>query len=151
MAKLKDLVNININRDEITIQGVPIPVIFTMQSFPYVEEAYGKSYVEFEKDLNNMLIGEEIRLGQNEINMMTALIYGMVRSGGTECTPEELKMSIPLSDLYNIFESVMKIFMNQIFQPSDVKKLHSANSKNKKKRPQNRNKRQQNKQKNPSQ
>lgn len=134
MAKLKDLVNININRDEITIQGVPLPVIFTMQSFPFVEEAYGKEYVEFEKDLNQMLTGGEFILGQNEIKLMSSLIYGMVRSGGTECTPDELQAAIPLSDLAGIFESVLKVFNNQIFQPVDVKKLHAAGAKNKKKR-----------------
>ena len=140
MAKLKDLVNININRDEITIQGVKLPVIFTMQSFPYVEEAYGKSYVEFEKDLNAMLTGGEIAVGQKEINLMMALIYGMVRSGGTECTPEELKAAIPLYDMTSVFESVLRVFNGQIFQQDDVKKLHSNGGNNKKKRPQKRRK-----------
>ena len=138
MAKLKDLVNININRDEITIQGVPIPVIFTMQSFPYVEEAYGKSYIEFEKDLNAMLADEEVRMGQNEIKLMISLIYGMVRSGGTECTPEELQAAIPLSDMPSIFEAVLRVFNGQIFQQEDIKKLHSKSQNNKKKRQQKR-------------
>ena len=141
MAKLKDLVNVNINRDEITIQGAKLPVIFTMQSFPFVEEAYGKSYIEFEKDLNAMLAGKEVRMGQNEIKLMISLIYGMVRSGGTECTPEELQAAIPLSDMPSIFEAVLRVFNGQIFQEEDVKKLHPKTQNNKKKRPQNKKRR----------
>lgn len=133
MAKLKDLINININRDVISIQGVQLPVIFTMESFPFVEEAYGKEYVAFEKDLNKMLIGGDFILGKNEIKLMSSLIYGMVRSGGTECTSAELLSSIPLSDLPGIFEAVLKVFNNQIFQQSDVQKLHAAGAKTKKK------------------
>ena len=49
MARLSDLVNVNINLNKIKIQGVDIPVIFTFESFPYVEESYGKPYHEFEK------------------------------------------------------------------------------------------------------
>lgn len=124
MAKLKDLVNVNINRDVISIQGVEIPVIFTMQSFPFLEEAYGKPYHVFEKDLNRMFAkGDRLRLGKNETKLMHALIYAMVRSGGTECTPKELEGSIAFQDLPQIFEKVMSIFTNQIFQKTDQDKI----------------------------
>lgn len=125
MAKLSDLVNVNINRDTIKIQGVDIPVIFTMKSFPYVEEAYGKPYHIFERDLNRMLQKRKIRFGKNEIRLMSALIYAMVRSGGTECTPKELEGSIPLSDLPNIFQIVLNIFNSQMFQKEDADKIKS--------------------------
>ena len=99
MARLSDLVNININRNKIKIQGVEIPVIFTMASFPYVEESYGGEYHVFEKELHGMMKKEQFSLGEKEIKLMSTLIYAMVRSGGTECTPEEIKNSIPMYDL----------------------------------------------------
>ncbi len=123
MARLSDLVNVNINRDTIRIQGVDIPVIFTFESFPYVEEAYGKPYHIFEKDINRMLKKGAVTLGKNETRLMRALIYAMVKSGGTECTPHEIKNAIPLSDLPGIFEKTMGIFNNQNFQHSDMNKL----------------------------
>lgn len=129
MAKLRDLVNVNINRNHITIQGVEIPVIFTFESFPYVEEAYGKKYHIFEKDLNNMLKKGRIRLGKNEFRLMKALIYAMVRSGGTYCTLDELEGSIPASDLPDIFEVALSIFNKQNFQTKDLNKIKSAKKK----------------------
>lgn len=123
MAKLSDLVNVGINRDVIKIQGVDIEVIFTMKSFPYVEEAYGKPYHIFEKDLNRMLTTKSVRMGSNEIRLMSALIYAMVRSGGTETTPKELEGAIPISDIVSIFEVVLHIFNEQIFQSSDQEKI----------------------------
>lgn len=123
MAKLSDLVNVNINRDTIRIQGVEIPVIFTMKSFPYVEEAYGKPYHVFEKDMNRMLKKGQVRLGKNEIRLMHALIYSMIRSGGTECTPKEIEGAIPMSDLPDIFQTVLSIFNNQMFQKEDMEKI----------------------------
>lgn len=123
MAKLRDLVNVNINRNTIKIQGVDIPVIFTFESFPYLEEAYGKGYHLFEDDLNRMMKRGKITMGKNEIKLMNALIYAMIRSGGTDATVHEVKNSIPLSDLPDIFETVIKIFNNQIFQQSDDEKI----------------------------
>lgn len=123
MAKLKDLVNVNINRDVIKIQGVDIPVIFTFKSFPYLEEAYGKPYHVFEKELNQMMKKDKVRLGKRETQLMYALIYAMVRSGGTECTPKELEGAIPLTDLPNIFQVILPIFNRQIFQPKDANKI----------------------------
>lgn len=123
MARLSDLVNVNINRDAITIQGTPIPVIFTFKSFPYIEEAYGKPYHVFEKDINRMLVGKNVRLGKNEIRLMNALIYAMVRSAGTDCTLAEIEGAIPLSDLPGIFQTALNIFNNQNFQKSDMDKI----------------------------
>jgi hypothetical protein len=123
MAKLSDLVNVNINRDTIKIQGVSIPVIFTMKSFPFVEEAYGKAYHLFEKEINKMLITGTVVLGRKETKLMYALIYAMVKSGGTDCTPYELENSIPISDLEGIFQTVLDIFNRQNFQMEDMKKI----------------------------
>ena len=54
---------------------------------------------------------------------MNALIYAMVRSGGTDCTLHELEGAIPLQDLPGVFEVILPIFNNQFFQPEDAKKI----------------------------
>jgi len=123
MTQLRDLVNVNINVNTINIQGVSIPVIFTFESFPYVEESYGKEYHEFEKEMNDMLKKGQFSLGENEAKLMRSLIYAMIRSGGTECTPREIKNAIPLYDLPDIFQVVFQIFSGQTFQNSDMEKL----------------------------
>ncbi|WP_367899809.1 hypothetical protein [Bacillus pseudomycoides] len=123
MARLSDLVNVDINRDTITIQNVKFPVIFTFESFPYVEEAYGKPYEEFEKELQEMLGKSNLVMGEYEVRLMRVLIYAMMRSGGTECTLEEVKGAIPLHDLPNVFQAVINIFNNQNFQLEDMEKL----------------------------
>ncbi|PEJ99335.1 hypothetical protein [Bacillus wiedmannii] len=123
MARLSDLVNVDINLNKIKIQGVKIPVIFTFESFPYVEESYGKPYHEFEKEMNDMLAKGEFSLGEQEAKLMRSLIYAMVRSGGTECTPTEIKNAIPLYDVPGIFQVVFEIFNGQNFQIEDMEKL----------------------------
>ena len=125
MALLRDLVNININNDVVTIQGVKIPVVFTMESFPHLEEVYGP-YDLFEADLNALLLKPQFQLGTKEIKLMYSLIYAMVRTGGTECTFEELKNSIGFGDLVGVFETALTIFTNQTFQQSDINKIKST-------------------------
>lgn len=123
MANLRDLVNVNINRDVITIQGVEFPVIFTFKSFPYLEEAYGKPYHVFEKDLQRMLTKKSFTIGRNETRLIMALLYSMIRSGGTNCTVHELEGAIPIDDYPSLFQKIMPIFNNQNFQSSDAKKI----------------------------
>ncbi|MFL0489368.1 hypothetical protein ACH0CQ_06880 [Bacillus sp. 179-I 2A5 NHS] len=123
MARLSDLVNVNINVNTIKIQGVEIPVVFTFESFPYVEESYGKEYHEFEKEMNDMMEKGQFSLGEKEAKLMRSLIYAMIRSGGTECTATEIKNAIPLYDLPDIFQVVFQIFSGQTFQYSDMEKL----------------------------
>jgi hypothetical protein len=94
-----------------------------MKSFPYIEEAYGKPYHIFEKDINRMLQKGRLTLGKKEVRLMNALIYAMVRSGGTDCTPSEIENAIPLSDLPDIFKTVFNIFNNQMFQKEDMDKI----------------------------
>ncbi|ANY29977.1 TPA: hypothetical protein ACGXMH_004552 [Bacillus mobilis] len=123
MARLSDLVNVNINVNAIKIQKVEIPVVFTFESFPYLEEAFGKPYHEFQKEMNDMLETGTVTMGKREIRLMYILIYTMMRTGGTECTLEEVKGSIPLNDLPGVFQSVFEIFNNQDFQDEDMEKL----------------------------
>lgn len=123
MAKLSSLVNTKLNKDTIKIQGVNIPVVFTMRSFPFVEQAYGKQYVIFEKELNAMMTGKDFVMGHKQTKLMYALVYGMVRTAGTDCTLSEIEGSIPFSELPDIFEKVMGIFNNQIFQKTDLERI----------------------------
>ena len=123
MAKLSNLINVNFNRNTIKIQGVDIPVIFTFKSFPFVEEAYGKSYGAFEKDLNSMLKKGKVNLGEKEIKLMNALIFSMIRSGGTDTTIAEVENAIPLADLPDIFQVAFDLFSNQNFQYEDQEKI----------------------------
>lgn len=123
MAKLSDLVNININRETIIIQGVEIPVMFTFKSFPYVEEAYGKPYEVFEKELNDMMKDGKVILDKKAIRIMNCLIFAMIKSAGTDCTLYEIENAIPVSDLPAIFQVALNIFNNQNFQDSDMKRI----------------------------
>lgn len=129
MARLKDLVNVDINRDTICIQGVDIPILFDMQSFAFVTEAYDKPYTVFENDINRMLKTGKVQLGKNELRLMHSLIYAMIRSGGTECTPEEIRGSIPISDLQGIFQKVLNVYQSQNFQKTDIDRLKGTESK----------------------
>lgn len=123
MAKLSNLVNTKLNKDTVQIQGVDIPVIFTMRSFPFIEQAYGKQYAIFERDLNTIMTGKDFLMGHKETKLMYALIYGMIRTGGTECTPYELESSIPIGDLVEIFKKALEIFNNQTFQKKDMDRI----------------------------
>ncbi|EEM38342.1 hypothetical protein bthur0004_57670 [Bacillus thuringiensis serovar sotto str. T04001] len=73
--------------------------------------------------MNDMLGKGQFSLGENEAKLMRALIYAMVRSGGTECTLDEIKGAIPMNDLPDIFIVVYEIFSGQTFQNSDMEKL----------------------------
>lgn len=123
MTRLSDLVNVNINKDTISIQGVPIPVIFSLESFLYVEEVYGKDYGKFEAELNTILAEGKVELNTRAIFLINVLLYAMVRSGGTECEFEEIKTSIPVGDLQEVFQVALNIFNRQIFQKSDMEKI----------------------------
>lgn len=124
MAKLKDLINIEEQNDTIKIQGVDIPVRFDMQSFDFIEEAYGSSYPEFEADMNKMLQGKKVNMSTGAtFKLMMAMIYGMVRSGGTECTSAELKQAISIKDVADIFKQVIEIWQSQYFQSADGEKI----------------------------
>jgi hypothetical protein len=129
MARLSDLVNVNINRDTIKVQGVEIPVIFSIMSFAYVEEAYGEPYHVFEKDLYGMLEKGKVKLGVKEIRLINTLVYSMIRSGGTEATIKEVETAIPPSDLPEVFKKVLGVFNNQNFQHSDMTMIKSTKKK----------------------
>lgn len=124
MAKLSDLINVNINRETIDIQGVEFPIIFSFIAFPYIEEAYGKEYTDFEREMREMLEDEKgLRMGRKEIRLMRVLIYAMLRAGGTETTMEELEGAIPVPDLPGIFQKALDIFSRQQAQKEDMERI----------------------------
>ncbi|MBF0021166.1 hypothetical protein HAX41_13605 [Enterococcus faecalis] len=131
MAKLRDLVNVNVNVDHIKIQGEKIPIMFSMSALDYIQEAYGKPYPVFERDLNNMMKQKQVTLRGNELKLIRSLMYGMVRAGGTECTIKELEGAIAINEIVSAYETVMDVFMNGNFQQKDLETV--------KKQPKNRN------------
>ncbi|MFG5713838.1 hypothetical protein ACFJXE_07815 [Enterococcus faecalis] len=140
MAKLRDLVNVNINVDYLEIQGEKIPIMFSMSALDYIQEAYGKPYPIFEKDLNQMLQKNQVTLRGNELKIIRSLMYGMVRAGGTECTIKELEGAIAINEIVSAYETVMDVFVNGNFQQKDLETVKKQ-PKNRNKRSQNRNKR----------
>ncbi|TYV04632.1 hypothetical protein [Listeria monocytogenes] len=126
MAKLKDLVNVNINRDVIQIQGADIPIKFTMETFAHIGDNYEGGYTKFEKDMNKMLSAKNTELIGGNITIMRLLVYGMVRSGGTECTLEELEDSIVVNELVSVYQKALSIFTGQNFQSKDMKRIKSG-------------------------
>lgn len=131
MAKLRDLVNVNVNVEHIEIQGEKIPIMFSMSALDYIQEAYGKPYPVFERDLNNMMKQKQVTLRGNELKLIRSLMYGMVRAGGTECTIKELEGAIAINEIVSACETVMDVFMNGNFQQKDLETV--------KKQPKNRN------------
>lgn len=126
LAKLKDLVNVNINRDVIQIQGADIPIKFTMETFAHIGDNYEGGYTKFEKDMNKMLSAKNTELIGGNITIMRLLVYGMVRSGGTECTLEELEDSIVVNELVSVYQKALSIFTGQNFQSKDMKRIKSG-------------------------
>lgn len=129
MAKLRDLVNVEANVEHVVIQGVEIPIMFSMASIDYIQEAYGKPYPQFERDMNSMLQKKQITLGRNELKIVRSLIYGMVRAGGTECTIQELEGSIPISDIQAVYQAAMDVFINSNFQQNDLETVKKPQNK----------------------
>ncbi|WP_413508890.1 hypothetical protein [Carnobacterium maltaromaticum] len=126
MAKLSDLVRIDggENSGSILIQDQRIPVVFSVECMEHIGDVYGADYAVFERDMNKMLTASngKLRVTKENLKIIRALIYGMVRSGGTECTPDELYSSIPFNQLTAIYSVCMGIFTNQAFQEEDLKK-----------------------------
>lgn len=123
MARLSDLVNIELNIDYIKIQNEEIPISFGMDAMEYIADVYGEDYSVFERDLNDEFVGKDVIVANRKnMKIIRALIYGMVRSGGTECTPEELQRSIPFSQVTDIYQVCLDVFMSQNFEDKDLKK-----------------------------
>lgn len=125
MAKLSDLIKIKDQMPTITIQGVKIPIHFGFDALDYVAEAYGTSYTIFEHDFNKLMKQKTVQLNHNALKLINALVYGMVRSGGTETTPQELSQAIGINDIPGIYDAVTEVFLSENFQNSDAEKIKS--------------------------
>ena len=125
MPKLSSLVNTKLNRETVMIQGTPIPVSFSMKSFPILEKAYGKPYAIFEAEMNQMMTKNngKVSLGTKEVRLMNALIYTMMRTADVDCTMAEVEGAISIHDLQGVFQVVLNIFTNQNFQKKDMDRL----------------------------
>lgn len=123
MARLSDLINVENNLRHITVQDAKIPIHFGMDAMEYIADIYEDDYSVFEQDLSTEFTGKnKVEASRKNMKIIRALIYGMVRSGGTECTPEELHRSIPFSQLPGVYETCLNVFMEQNFSVDDLKK-----------------------------
>lgn len=130
MARLRDLVNVDLGTDVIQVQEAEIPVSFGFDAMEYIADFYTKEqgseddadYSDFENELNWMRSLDSVKLNGKTLKIMRALVYGMVRSGGTECTPRELNSAIPFSQIPDVFQVCLALFDKQNFQGEDLKK-----------------------------
>ncbi|MBC1548268.1 hypothetical protein HCJ27_14300, partial [Listeria sp. FSL L7-1435] len=75
---------------------------------------------------NKMLSSKNTKLIGGNVTIMRLLVYGMVRSGGTECTLEELENSIAINELVSVYQKALSIFAGQNFQSEDMKRIKSG-------------------------
>lgn len=123
MSRLKDLLPELKEDNFIEIMGVKIPIRFNMMTLSYIEEASGKPFSELENQLSKF-DGDDTEINSEMLEMMSALLYAVVKTGGTETTPNELMNAIPtVNDTITIFEQVVELFDASYFQEEDTDKL----------------------------
>jgi hypothetical protein len=109
MAKLTDLMPELAEDDKNFIElpgrngSVKLPIQFTMQTMDYISRAYGAPFVKILSDMKKLDTKGENAMDPKMLRLMKALTYGVVRSGGTETTPNELADTIPFKMLPEIF------------------------------------------------
>lgn len=112
----------------VTIQGVELPISFTMQTMEFIADVYGGDYSQFESDMNAMLYKKEgkissANLSPSDLKIMRALIYAMLRTGGLEEDPETIFKFLGMSgEVLSAYSTCMEIFASQTFQVEDLKK-----------------------------
>lgn len=131
MARLADY-GINVsdfsNVQEIEIRGTAFPIAFTLETMEYIADVYDGDYAEFETAMNNMLKKADGKLTSStlspaDLKIMRALIYGMLKTGGLEETPETIFQFLGMSaDVLTAYSACMEIFAKQTFQVEDLKK-----------------------------
>ncbi|EHK9494288.1 hypothetical protein KCT28_002059 [Enterococcus faecalis] len=149
MAKLADYGIVISDTPTVTIQGHQFPILLTMETMEYIADVYDDDYSKFEADMNEMInkSGGRISskdLSASDLKIMRALIYGMLRTGGLEETPETIFKFLGMSaTIVEIYSTCMEIFAKQNFQVEDLKKSKKPQDyqtpkkrKNKKKKPQ---------------
>ena len=131
MARLADY-GINVsdfsNVHEISIRGTKFPISFTMETMEYIADIYDGDYAEFESAMNAMLKKADGKLTSNtlspaDLKIMRALIYGMLKTGGLDETPDTIFKFLGMSgDVLSAYSACMEIFADQTFQVEDLKK-----------------------------
>lgn len=119
-----DLDNIRV----ISIKGHEFPVVFTMETMEFIADIYDGDYSQFENDMNDFLkkSGGQINSGNlspSDLKIMRSLIYGMLRTGGLEESPETIFKFLGMSgEILEAYGACMEIFTDQAFQVEDLKK-----------------------------
>lgn len=124
MSKLTELLP-DLAQDEnyIEIVGIHIPIKFNMMTLSYIEDAYGKPFGEMEAKLKEY-DGDSNSLNADMVKLMSAMLYGVVRTGGTETTVDELMSAFPsLDETISAFDKVSVLFEKSYFQTEDTNKL----------------------------
>lgn len=116
------------NSREIMIQGHAFPVVFTMETMEYIADVYGGDYSKFEDDMNSMLKRKEnqitsSKLSSGDLKIMRALIYGMLKTGGLDESPDIIFKFLGMNgEVLSAYAACMEIFSSQTFQVEDLKK-----------------------------
>lgn len=116
------------NTGKVIIRGQEFPVVFAMETMEYIADVYNQDYSIFEKDMNDMLRRAEgeitsRNLTSDDLKIMRALVYGMLRTGGLEETPEAISRFLGMSnEVLTAYSQCMEIFAKQTFQVEDLKK-----------------------------
>lgn len=126
MTKLSDLVAIpttkTIQFTDFSGKEVAIPAALTFDSISAIENAYGKNYATFEKDLNVLLKRKQFKRDDKSMKLIWSLVYGLFIGGGVDCTYNEMNQAIPFTELPTVLEQSLEIINTQGFQESDLKK-----------------------------
>lgn len=129
MANFSDLVNTNLNKDVVTIQGKEFPIFFDFHAVNLIPKFYGKPYKVFEMDVNKMMKNKRVTLGQNETRLLYALICAMINSGGNKATIDEVRGALSFENLVEITPVVLELFQRQTTQKKDIDRLKTDSKK----------------------
>ena len=128
MAKLADYGIVVSDTPTVTIKGHQFPILLTMETMEHIADIYDDDYSKFEEDMNAMLNKSGGRISSKELSasdlkIMRALIYGMLKTGGLDETPETIFKFLGMnSTVVEVYGACMEVFAAQNFQDVDVKK-----------------------------
>lgn len=128
MAKLADYGIVVSDTPTVTIKGHQFLILLTMETMEHIADIYDDDYSKFEEDMNAMLnkSGGRISskdLSASDLKIMRALIYGMLKTGGLDETPETIFKFLGMnSTIVEVYGACMEVFTEQNFQVDDVKK-----------------------------
>ena len=131
MAKLADYGIVVSDTPTVTIKGHQFPILLTMETMEHIADIYDDDYSKFEEDMNAMLnkSGGRISskdLSASDLKIMRALIYGMLKTGGLDETPETIFKFLGMnSTIVEVYGACMEVFTEQNFQVDDVKNPRS--------------------------